>query len=558
MPKSSPWTEIKKKYRIYSTKKYNQIKRMYETPQDFENEVYSRTYFTLIIFLEKNFKLADELALQIRPELKESVERCIWVCRELLHKHESEGHTKMNASALAKALHSSYPELMPFIVESVNDPLFYFNKDNKFISLKNTWENECTIADVIKVKVQNPIESNMEWDKYSEIDGMKLTEEQLLLLKEINNNSIVMLNGSAGTGKSQTTKALIKMLDDNCYSYTLLAPTGIAAKRLRQATGREASTIHMHLACHKSIGNFLIIDECSMIGVNLLGLLFKFIPDKTKIILICDEAQLASISCGNIVQDIIDSKIVPIVNLTKVFRYGIGGIATVATDVRIGKELSENEEFDDYSFIPISSNPLSDISKIYENVLKKYSPEDIMILSPFNVRSAGTYAINSTLQNEYNHNPTFLSYKKQGFEIEFKIGDRIVNTENNYHMLSDYGDELAVMNGDIGTILNNDGYITTVQFDNGIAYLENNDMYKMLLATAVSVHKSQGNQAKCVIVVIDKSHGFFLNRNIEYVAMSRAQEKLIVLGDIDTINNALSIQQEKSRETCLKNLLISQ
>ena len=557
MPKSSPWTEIKKKYRIYSTKKYNQIKRMYETPQDFENEVYSRTYFTLIIFLEKNFKLADEIALQIKPELKESVERCIWVCRELLHKHESEGHTKMNASALAKALHSSYPELMPFIVESVNDPLFYFNKDNKFISLKNTWENECTIADVIKTKVQNPIDSNMEWNKYSEIDGMKLTEEQLLLLKEINNNSIVMLNGSAGTGKSQTTKALIKMLDDNCYSYTLLAPTGIAAKRLRQATGREASTIHMHLACHKFIGNFLIIDECSMIGVNLLGLLFKFVPDKTKIILICDEAQLASISCGNIVQDIIDSKIVPIVNLTKVFRYGIGGIATVATDVRTGKELSENEEFDDYSFIPISSNPLSDISKIYENVLKKYIPEDIMILSPFNVRSAGTYAINSILQNEYNHNPTFLSYKKQGFEIEFKIGDRIVNTENNYHMLSDYGDELAVMNGDIGTILNNDGYITTVQFDNGIAYLENNDMYKMLLATAVSIHKSQGNQAKCVIVVIDKSHGFFLNRNIEYVAMSRAQEKLIVLGDIDTINNALSIQQEKSRETCLKNLLIS-
>ena len=366
-----------------------------------------------------------------------------------------------------------------------------------------------------------------------------------------------MLNGSAGTGKSQTTKALIKMLDDNAYTYTLLAPTGIAAKRLRQATNRQASTIHMHLACHRSIGNFLIIDECSMIGVNLLGLLFDFIPKNTKIILICDEAQLASISCGNIVQDIIDSKIVPIVNLTKVFRYGIGGIATVATDVRLGKELSENVEFDDYSFIPISSNPLIDITTIYNNALKKYSPEDIMILSPFNVRSAGTYAINSTLQNEHNKNPTFLSYKKQGFDIEFKIGDRIVNTENNYHMTSDYGDELAVMNGDIGTIIDNDGYNTTVKFDNGIAYLENNDMYKMLLATAVSVHKSQGNQAKCVIVVIDKSHGFFLNRNIEYVAMSRAQEKLIVLGDIDTINNALSIQQEKNRQTYLKDMLIS-
>ena len=557
MPQKSIWTDIKKKYRIYSTKKFNQLQRTYSSPEDFEKEVYENTYFMLICYLEKNFKIADEIALQIKPELKESVERCIWVCRDLIHKHESEGHTKMNASSLAKALHSSYPELIQFVLEAVENPLFHYEKENKIVALKSTWDNECKIAEVIKEKVNNPFNSEMNWENYSEVDGMKLTEEQLSLLKEINEKSIVMLNGSAGTGKSQTTKALIKMLDDNAYTYTLLAPTGIAAKRLRQATNRQASTIHMHLACHRSIGNFLIIDECSMIGVNLLGLLFDFIPKNTKIILICDEAQLASISCGNIVQDIIDSKIVPIVNLTKVFRYGIGGIATVATDVRLGKELSENVEFDDYSFIPISSNPLVDITTIYNNALKKYSPEDIMILSPFNVRSAGTYAINSTLQNEYNKNPTFLSYKKQGFDIEFKIGDRIVNTENNYHMLSDYGDELAVMNGDIGTIINNDGYITTVQFDNGTVYLENNDMYKMLLATAVSVHKSQGNQAKCVIVVIDKSHGFFLNRNIEYVAMSRAQEKLIVLGDIDTINNALSIQQEKNRQTYLKDMLIS-
>ena len=557
MPVKSVWTDIKKKYRIYSTKKYNQIKRTYETPQEFEEEVYKNTYFMLICYLEKSFKLADELALQIKPELKESVERCVWVCRELIHKHESEGNTKMNASSLARALHSSYSELMPFILQAVENPIFYYDKENKFLALKSTWENECRIANVIKQKLKNPIDSEMEWQKYSEVDGMKLTEEQLSLLESINKNNIVMLNGSAGTGKSQTTKALIKMLDDNCYSYTLLAPTGIAAKRLRQATGRQASTIHMHLACHRSVGDFLIIDECSMIGVNLLGSLFNFIPDYTKIILICDEAQLASISCGNIVQDIIDSGVMPIVNLTKVFRYGIGGIATVATDVRTGKNLSENMNFEDYKFIPISSNPINDILSIYEKEIKNYSPEDIMILSPFNVRNAGTYAINSALQNKYNTNPTFLTYKKQGFDIEFKIGDRIVNTENNYHMTSDYGDELAVMNGDIGTIIDNDGYNTTVKFDNGIAYLENNDMYKMLLATAVSVHKSQGNQAKCVIVVIDKSHGFFLNRNIEYVAMSRAQEKLIVLGDIDTINNALSIQQEKSRETYLKNMLIS-
>lgn len=557
MPKKLLWSNIKKKYKIYSDKKFNEIKRNYESPEEFEQQILNGTYFMLIIYLEKNFQSADELALQINPELKRSTERCVYACRDLLQKHEAKGNTKINASVLAKLLYNSYPELMEFILTAVEDPMFFYDKQNKFIALKTTYENECRIANVIKERVNIPIDSKMKWEKYSKVDNIELTEEQLSLLKEINEKSIVMLNGSAGTGKSETVNALIKMLEDNEFTYTLLAPTGIAAKRLRQATHREANTIHMHLASHNYIGNFLIIDECSMIGVNLLGLLFYYVPRSTKIVLICDEAQLASITCGNIVQDIIDSKIVPIINLTKVFRYGVGGIATIATDIRTGKKLSKNEEFEDYSFIPISSNPLSDISKIYKNTLKKYKPEDIMILSPFNVRDAGTYAINSTLQNKYNSNPTFLSYKKQGFEIEFKVGDRIVNTENNYHMLSDYGNELAIMNGDIGTILNNDGYITTVQFENGIVYLENSDMYKMLLATAISIHKSQGNQAKCVIVVIDKSHGFFLNRNIEYVAMSRAQEKLIILGDINTINNALSIQQEKSRETYLKKLLIN-
>lgn len=558
MPKKSLWSDIKKKYKIFSEKKFNEIKRNYETPEEFEEKVFNNPYFMLIIYLEKNFKTADEFALQLKPEIKRSVERCTWACRDLILKHESEGNTKINASILAKRLHNSYPELMEFILISVENSMFYYDKQNKFVALKTTYDNECKIAKIIKDKVNNPINSKMEWEKYSKVGDITLTDEQLSLLKTINEKSIVMLNGSAGTGKSETVNALIKMLDDNNFSYTLLAPTGIAAKRLRQVTGKEANTIHMHLACHNYIGDFLIIDECSMIGVNLLGLLFRTVQDDTKIVLICDEAQLASISCGNIVQDIIDSNIMSTINLTKVFRYGIGGIATITTDIRNGKEITGNSTFNDYEFVPISSNPIDDVLSVYEHELNTYSEEEIMILSPFNVRDSGTYAINSALQKKYNNKPTFFTYKKQGVDIEFKIGDRIVNTENNYHMSNSFGDEIAIMNGDIGTILANNGYHTTVRFDNGTAYLENNDMYKMLLANAISIHKSQGNQAKCVIVVIDKSHGFFLNRNIEYVAMSRAQEKLIVIGDIDTINNALSIQQEKSRETCLKKLLINQ
>ena len=526
---NNSWNEIRKKYKIYSTKTYNRIKRTYSSPNNFEDAILSNVYFMLICYLDKTFKIADEIALTIKPELKQSLERCIWVCRMLLLKNESEGNTKINASNLAKMMYcNGYHELLPFIVDAVNNEMFYYDNVKKEVALKNTWENEKIIAETIKQKINNPENSEMNWEDYKIVDDMKLTEEQLSFLQKINENNIVMLNGGAGSGKTQTMKALIKMLDDNAHTYTLLAPTGIAAKRLRQTTGKDAKTIHMHLACNSRINEFLILDECSMIGVNLLGILFKDLNKKTKIVLVCDEAQLASISCGNIVKDIIDSNVIPIVTLTKIFRYGIGGIATVATDIRNGKEIDIKTEYNDFCFIPISDNPINDVLTIYKNELNEYKPEDIMILSPFNVRESGTYMINSAIQKEYNTNATFFSYKKQGQEIEFKINDRIVNTENNYHIQGEYND-IAIMNGDIGKIVNFDGINTKVIFDNGVAYLEKNDMVKMLLANALSVHKSQGNQAKCVIVIIDSSHSFFLNRNIEYVAVSRSQEKLIII-----------------------------
>ena len=118
------WPDIKKKYKIYSTRKYNQIKRSYSSPQEFENAVLYDTYFMLIVFLEKNFKNADELAIEINPNLRISLERCIWVCQMLLKKNESEGNTVINASNLAKMLYNSFPELMPFIKEAVNNKMF--------------------------------------------------------------------------------------------------------------------------------------------------------------------------------------------------------------------------------------------------------------------------------------------------------------------------------------------------------------------------------------------------------------------------------------------------
>lgn len=560
MAKSSGWAEIKKKYKIYSTRKYNSIKRIYSSPAEFEAKVRAEPYHMIHEYLDKPFKNADALILELFPGLRSSLERCQWCCLYLLKQNETKGHTKLNASILFNQMSQNYPELIDYVYEAVTTwDRIYYDKSSKATSIASTYYNELLIAEEIKKRINNPIIDNMDWQKYRNIDDIELTDEQMSLLEAVCNNSVVILNGSAGCGKTSATRALTQMLYDNGKSFTLLAPTGIAAKRLRQATGEDASTIHRFLASGNAMGEYLIIDECSMVGVNLLGLLFTNLSKKTKIILICDEAQLASISCGNIVKDIIDSGIVPIVNLTHVFRYGTSGLATIATDVRTGKEISANTEFDDYSFIQIDQKPINDVLNVYAELLKTYKRDDILILSPFNVKEAGTYVINKAIQDKYNSNPTLTSYTRQSVEIDFKADDIIVNTENNYHMMGENFSDIPVMNGDVGRVLGHDemsGLLET-QFESGIVYLEKGDIYKQLLGYCLTVHKVQGMQAKAVIVVIDKSHSFFLTRNLCYVAMSRAQEKLVVIGDIDTINESLKIQEEKRRNTWLKELLIN-
>lgn len=894
MAKSSGWAEIKKKYKIYSTRKYNSIKRIYSSPTEFEAKVRAEPYHMIHEYLDKPFKNADALILELFPGLRSSAERCRWCCLYLLKQNEAKGHTKLNASILFNQMSQNYPELIDYVYEAVTTwNRIYYDKSSKATSIASTYYNESLIAEEIKRRISNPVIDDMDWQKYRNIDDIELTDEQMSLLESVCNNSVVMLNGSAGCvdcdteffngqgwkriadyqvgdkvlqynpdndmgeliepetyiktpcnelwhfetkyginqtvcdqhnivywskkgfmhtchideivenqtdkskswngtfkttfgwvgqgidltdaqirtmcavicdgsfykssslyscrfhikkerkkerlrelfseanipwretqsvamgytdfyiqapirtkvfdsywyqcslhqlrvicdeimfwdgntnvtthgvirqrfstviketadfiqfaysacgyratiltndrrgqqyltcgklytrksieymvavtkriyvglcidrrenhcktipqkvptvdgykycftvpshmlilrrngcifvtgncGKTSATRALTQMLYDNGKSFALLAPTGIAAKRLRQATGKDASTIHRFLASGSAMGEYLIIDECSMVGVNLLGLLFTNLPKKTKIILICDEAQLASISCGNIVKDIIDSGIVPIVNLTHVFRYGTSGLATIATDVRTGKEISVNTEFDDYSFIQIDKKPINDVLNVYAGLLKTYKRDDILILSPFNVKEAGTYVINKAIQDKYNSNPTLTSYNRQSVEIDFKSDDIIVNTENNYHMMGENFADIPVMNGDVGKVVGYDesSGLLEAQFESGIAYLEKGDIYKQLLGYCLTVHKVQGMQAKAVIVVIDKSHGFFLTRNLCYVAMSRAQEKLVVIGDIDTINESLKIQEEKRRNTWLKELLVN-
>ena len=364
------------------------------------------------------------------------------------------------------------------------------------------------------------------------------------------------------------------MLEDNHIDYLLLAPTGIAMKRLKEATGRPASTIHMALACGvpKNFEGVVVIEESSMVSVHLLSNFLIEIGNKCKILFICDPAQLASISCGNIVQDIIDSGIVPISYLTKVFRYGTSGLATIATDTRNGEiGPRQNGTFSDYQFIPIDNKPIKQILDSYQTLLDKYTKDDIMILSPFNKGPVGTVAINKAIQSRYNPNPDTNAIRKisGGEEIMFKVGDKVINTHNEYHCpcfrVDDDGSlvesmsDIMVMNGDMGYIRHiketDTGIVMAVEFDTGMARIYGPYMNNLLLGYAISIHKSQGSEAKAVIVITSPMHKRMLSSNLLYVADSRAKEQLIEIGDVETIKEGLKRHEQKERDTWLCELL---
>lgn len=374
-------------------------------------------------------------------------------------------------------------------------------------------------------------------------------------------NGNIFITGNCG--KTAATKAVVEMLEANNYTYTLLSPTGIAAKRLREATGREASTIHMLLTCGDNLGDYVLIDEMGMVSVHLLSMLFDKVTCTTKIIFIADPSQLASIACGNIVENMLDSGIVPVCNLTKVFRYNTSGIITIATDVRNGVNDHLTDTFTDYKFIETDTLVIKQIEQEYARLLADgHSKDDVLILSPFNKGDVGSLAINAAIQAKFNTNElSTVGHTVNNVPVYFKVGDKVINKKNEYAMpLADDSDMTFVANGDIGTVMEivpdeKEPYMI-VRYDCGDCIVDKAHIKNTLLAYAISIHSCQGSQAKAVIVVIDRSHARMLSRNLCYTAVSRAQERLILIGDEATIQEGLKVQEEKERDTELKEMLV--
>ena len=541
----------------------NKIAATYKNVYGFSKDINANPYAVMINLLEWSFDRADRAITKKTRKWLDSYERCEAATIYALKHNELDGNTRMQAKMLFDMVKRKAPQCVHHLLDVVTKAAqVHYDAPSQNTALQATYSAEQHIADVIKKKIANPHYYPMDWQKFTSVDGLELTDEQAQILEMACKQDVMMLTGSAGTGKSQTTKAIIEMLEANDYTYTLLSPTGIAAKRLREATGREASTIHMFLACDGNLGDYVLIDEMGMVSVHLLSMLFDKVTDTTKIIFIADPSQLASIACGNIVEDMLDSGIVPVCNLTKVFRYNTSGIITIATDVRNGVNDHLTDTFTDYKFIETDTLVIKQIEQEYARLLADgYSKDDVLILSPFNKGDVGSLAINAAIQAKFNPNElSKVGHTVNDTPIYFKVGDKVINKKNEYAMPLVDDDTAFVANGDIGTVMEivpdeKEPYMI-VRYDCGDCIVDKAHIKNTLLAYAISIHSCQGSQAKAVIVVIDRSHVRMLSRNLCYTAVSRAQERLILIGDEATIQEGLRVQEEKERDTELKEMLI--
>ena len=549
-------------------------------------------YKVNIEILKRNFEYSDKLIMEYRKDLEHSEVRCAYLILSVLQRNEIDGDSKLDANCLYNYILEEYTiakELEDLIVPTVTtSDLFHYDEEEQTVASMSTYMAECKIADFIKDKVENSTKLDFEWTKYKECRDGILTEEQQNILKTFCESNIVIVDSKGGCGKTSSTKALLDMLDDNNMTYSLLAPTGRVAKVLKELTNRPTSTIHK--ACLKNAeeglwSDVFIIEEGSMIGIDLMCMLINTIANpNARIVVNMDLGQIAPISCGCPMRDIINSGIVPICKLTKVFRYGEGGLYKMATDAYDKKFYLPNgwETEDrisvgvnkDYTFVRYNGTVEQVIEEYKKFINKGYKASDIAVITPWNVTEFGTINLNNQIQAIVNPRNTDNVIEKtiRKYKVKFKIGDQILNTKNNYNVLTLDGymalqsDSMLTkedvptsmcMNGEIGKITDIDNGNIIAQFDEEILVFDKSMQNDLLLGYSLTSYKLQGSSVPYVISLVTPEFAKSLDKNIIYTDMSRTKKEIVEIIDPTTLANAICIDSIQERQTNLLKLLIS-
>ena len=526
------------------------------------------------------FKRADELARVVGIR-EDSTLRINSAIKYVLKLATYEGHTYLPEKELIreaqKFLNCDEARVEESLSRLMFDQEIYIKvyKDHKNVYFTSMYRSEnFSAGKLITLLRENPIEINKDElnDEICDLESEyhKFGEKQRLAIINSVANKVSLITGGPGTGKTTTLKAIIEIFENMRKKVVLAAPTGRAAKRMEESTKRKASTIHKLLDIHSDSyfedveeveADVVIVDEFSMVDLNLFNILLQALKPGTTLIMVGDKDQLPSVGAGNVLADIISSGLVPMVNLDEVFRQEKESlIITNAHLINQGKMPVVNGSGSD--FYLIRENSMEEIAKKIVDLVKNRLPNyygvnpvtDIQVLSPVKKTMVGVNNLNRLLQEALNKN-------KEKIEVSkgvFKKGDRVMQMKNNYNMeyeIEHTGNfEKGIFNGDTGFVeeVNEDEKYIVVRFDeNKLATYEYKDLEELSLSYATTIHKSQGSEYPVVVIPMTFLPPILANRNLIYTGVTRASKLVVLVGSEMYLQKMIENNKSQKRYSSL-------
>ena len=569
-------------------------------------EIQSNPYILVDLINKVNFNQIDKMALDIGMEYNNE-KRIRSGIKHALTLATYNGHCAVIYDNLIKFVN----ELLGVREEEIEDVLINMKakeelviedrENEEWVYLSSYYMAEKNVAEkLIKLDQYKNIKKIDKFKKELELfekkSNIELSEKQKEAIKEINDHNICVITGGPGTGKTTIIKTIIELFKHNGMKPVLCAPTGRAAKRMTEATGEEAKTLHRLLEIGSIVSedtqnvntnlsvapidaDIIIVDEMSMVDIFLMNYLCKAIYNGTKLVLVGDADQLPSVGPGNVLKDIIQSEKITTIVLNKIFRQAAQSKIIINSHrVNDGESFITKEEIneindkylEDFFYIDETNKTkiLNQVLSLSGERLKKYGDYDflqnIQVITPTKKGELGTKELNQLLQATVNPISETKKERKFGDSI-FREGDRVMQIKNNYEMYWERKNPLletgsGVFNGEFGTIqkINEKEKQIQIKFDDEkIAWYAFNELEQIEHAYAITVHKAQGSEFDVVIMVIGPSAPMLLTRNLLYTGMTRAKKLLIMIGNKNIIDFMIKNADNKRRNTGLCYKLIN-
>lgn len=537
-----------------------------------------------------NFEQADRIAIKLNFQSDDKIRIRAALAYVLSH-NLNNGHTCLPKDKLIKTTAQFLAledEMVSYALEEMlgeNSLIGYEAEGNELIFSTDMFQSESYIAARLKMMMRFPAVQIQDIDKHIEaiesFNSIEYAEMQKEAITQALSKGLLVLTGGPGTGKTTTLNAIIKILKDKGQKVLLCAPTGRAAQRMSKVTGEEAKTIHrlLEVAWNKNdIPEFkrneknmlkcdaLVIDEVSMVDAKLFESVMKALPLGCRLILVGDSHQLPSVGAGNVLDDLISSEMIPVVQLTEIFRQSMESLIVTNAHKIVNGELpelkrkdkdffflhSENKEIITQTVIELCSGRLS-------NAYGYDTYKDIQILAPGRKGDLGVNELNNKLQFVINPKDSEKNELSSGKKI-LREGDKVMQIRNNYDLLwvKDNGETgEGIFNGEIGIIesINKRSRIIKVRYDDKVASYDFDFAVDLDLSYATTVHKSQGNEFEAVIMPLLDGAPMLLYRNLLYTAVTRAKSLMIIVGSDTTIEKMVNNNRKNKRYSGLKYFL---